>query len=286
MKVNINYVFIFLIFVELLFLFFNSNELFKEKIDYIISPEGNVGIKILSIILLILFILAVYYSTQYINKRFFIDKIISVIFIILTITILIEYKLSTNPKFSTIENNTREALSKSTTGDFVLFRSYHSYDIPELFFYRYLNSLFCNIFFGHIGIIVKQNGIPYILECTEDYYKSELNNDYKNGVIYHKAYDRIQKYSGTVYLTRNNIDKFIDNDKIREFMDKYKNYTFLEKNISCITLIIKFLEYFKLLKNKIMFMLPYDFTNKEIYKIDYQPVENIKIMNKFQKNQG
>jgi hypothetical protein len=80
MKVNINYIFIFLIFVELLFLFFNSNELFKEKIDYIISPEGNVGIKILSIILLILFILAIYYLTKYINKRLFIDKIILFIF--------------------------------------------------------------------------------------------------------------------------------------------------------------------------------------------------------------
>ena len=286
MKVNINYIFIFLIFVELLFLFFNSNEIFKEKIDYIISPEGDVGIKILSIILLILFILAIYYLTKYINKHFLIDKIISVIFIILTFTILIEYKLSTNPKFSTIENNITESLSKSTTGDFVLFRSYHSYDIPELFFYRYLHSLFCNIYFGHIGIIVKQNGIPYILECTEDYFKSELNNDHKNGVIYHKAYDRIQKYNGTVYLSRNNIDKFIDNDKITEFMEKYKNYTFLEKNVGCVGFVIKFLEYCKLLKNKIMFMLPYEFTNKEIYKIDYKPIENIKIMNKFQKNQG
>ena len=286
MKVNINYVFIFFIFVELLFLFFNSNELFKEKIDYIISPEGNVGIKILSIILFILFILAIYYLTKYINKRLFIDKIILFIFIILTITIIIEHKLSTNSKFSTIENNTTEALSKSTTGDFVLFRSYHSYDIPALFLYRYLNSLFCNIFFGHIGIIVKQNGIPYILECTEDYYKSELNNDYKNGVIYHKAYDRIQKYSGTVYLTRNNIDKFIDNDQIHKFMNKYKNYTFLEKNVGCVGFVIKFLEYCKLLKNKVMFMLPDEFMNKEIYKIDYNPIENIKIMNKFQKNQG
>ena len=286
MKVNINYIFIFLIFIEVLFIIFNTNELFKEKIDYIISPEGDIRIKILSIILLILFILAIYYLIKYINKLFFIDKIILFIFIILTITIMIEYKLSTNPKFSTIENNIIEALKKSTTGDFVLFRSYHSYDIPELLFYRYLQSLFCDVYFGHIGIIIKQNGIPYILECTEDYYKSELNNDYKNGVIYHKAYDRIQKYNGTIHLSRNNIDKFIDNDKINDFMNKYKNYTFLEKNVGCVGFILKFLEYFKLLKNKIMFMLPDEIMNKEIYKIDYKPLENIKIMNKFQKNQG
>ena len=37
MKVNINYIFIFLIFIEVLFIIFNTNELFKEKIDYIIS---------------------------------------------------------------------------------------------------------------------------------------------------------------------------------------------------------------------------------------------------------
>jgi hypothetical protein len=164
-----------------------------------------------------------------------------------------------------------------------LYRSYHSYDIPELFFYRYLHSLVSNFYFAHIGIIIKENNKTHILECAEDVFKSNLTNTYKNGVQYFEAHKRINNYDGRVYLVKNNLQDFITKkDKIFDFIEKYKNITFLENNLGCITFIIKFLEYFKLLKNKILFMLPYSFTNKDIYKVDYKQPEIIRIKNKFE----
>lgn len=277
---------IFIIFIEIIYIIFFCKELFKEKIDYILSFEGNVYVKIFSVFLFILFFLIIYYFTKYIEKEYNIFFLYTFILIILSFLLLIEIKLKTNVNFSNKTGDINEVLNNTTTGDFILFRSYNSYDIPELFFYRYLNALYSKVFFGHIGIIINNNNEPYILECTEDFFKSEITNKKKNGVIYHKAYNRINDYYGNVYICKNNIEKFIDNNDIINFMEKYKNISFLENNISCVIFIKKFLEYFNLLNIKSYFMLPYDFINKEIYNIDYKPNGNIKIINKFQKNYG
>jgi hemin uptake protein HemP len=280
----INYYNIFIlsiIFIQLIYIFFNSSELFSEKIDYIISHEGNMHIKFISILLITIFIISIYYFINFIKKKYNINKLILYIFIILTFIIIIEYKLSTNKYLSNIENSIEEALNKSTTGDFILFRSYHTYDIPELFFYRYLNSLSSQVFFGHIGIIIKKNGVSYIMESTEDYYNCEINNKYKNGFIFHKAYNRIKDYSGRVYLCRNNLEKFIDNNKINNFINKYKNINFLENNIACIKLIILFLYDCNILKYNYSFLRLYSFISDDIYKIKYESLENIKIKNDF-----
>jgi hypothetical protein len=280
MKINNNLIVVLLIIIEIIYIIFNCKELFKEKIDHVVSNEGNVFMKIISVCIMIIILTIIYYFTKYIEKKYNINFINTFILTILSLLILIEYKLNTNVYFSNITSDLNEVLKKSTTGDFILFRSYHSYDIPELFFYRYLNALFSNYFFGHIGIIINNDNKPYILECTEDFFESELTNKKKNGVVYHKAYDRINNYEGTVYICRNNLEKFIKKDKIFDFIEKYKNISFLENNIGCITFLIKFLEYFKLLKTEITFMLPYEFINKDIYKIHYKPIENIKIKNK------
>ena len=228
---------ILIIFIEIIYLIFFCKELFKEKIDYIVSNEGNVYVKIISVCLIILFFLIICYFTKYIEKKYNIFFIYTFILIILSLLLIIENKLKTNVQFSNITGDINEVLNNTTTGDFILFRSYHSYDIPDLFFYRYLSALYSNVFFGHIGIIININNKPYILECDDEFFKSEITNKRKNGVIYHKAYDRINNYYGNVYICKNNIEKFIDNNDIINFMEKYKNISFLENNISCVIFI-------------------------------------------------
>jgi hypothetical protein len=192
-----------------------------------------------------------------------------------------EYKLSTNKYFSNIENSIEDALNKSTNGDFILFRSYHTYDIPALFVYRFLHPLSSEIFFGHTGIIIKKDGVPYIMECADDYHNCEINNKYKNGFVFHKAYDRIKDYSGRVYLCRNNLENFIDNDKINNFINKYKHINFVENNIGCVKLIIQFLYDCNILKYNYPILTPYSLISDDIYKIKYESLENIKIKNDF-----
>ena len=270
-----------IIFIQLIYIFFNHSELFSEKIDSIISHEGHMYIKFISRLLIIIIITCVYYFIIFINKKYNVNKLILFIFIILTFMIIIEYKLSTNKYLSNIENSIEDALNKSTTGDFILFRSYHTYDIPALFFSRYLNSLSSQVFFTHVGIIIKKDGVPYIMESAEDYHNCEINNKYKNGFVFHKAYDRINDYSGRVYLCRNNLEKFIDNEKINNFINKYKNIKYLENNIACIKLITTFLYDCNILKYNYSFLRLYSLISDDIYKITYESLENIKIKNDF-----
>ena len=259
-----------IIFIQLIYIFFNSTEIFSEKIYSIISHEGSIKIKFISILLLIIFITSIYYFINFINNKYNVNKIILSIFIISIFMIITEYKLSTNKYLSNIENSIEDALNKSTTGDFILFRSYHTYDIPDLFFWRFLNPISSEIFFGHIGIIIKKDGVPYIMECADDYNKCIINNKYKNGFIFHKAYDRIKDYTGRVYLCRNNLEKFIDNEKIDVFVNKYKKISFLENNIGCVKLIIEFLYDCNILKYNYIFLRPYSFVSDDIYKIKYE----------------
>jgi hemin uptake protein HemP len=281
MKNYLNIFIIIIILIQIIYIFFNATELFSEKIDYIISHEGNIYIKIITIIIMILIFIPLHYLIIFFSKKYKINKFILYIFIILTIMIIIEYKLSTNKYLSNIECDIDEILEKSTTGDFLLFRSYHTYDIPELLFYRYFNALSSKYFFGHIGIIIKKNGVPYIMESTEDYYNCEINKKNKNGFIFHKAYDRIKSYSGTVYISRNNLDQYINDYNLKSFINKYKDIYFLENNIGCVNFIILFLYECNLLKHNYKLLSPYNITLNNIYKIDYKCIENIKIKNDY-----
>ena len=136
-------------------------------------------------------------------------------------------------------------------------------------------------YFGHIGIIIKINNIPYILESTEDYYNCEYSKYKKNGVILHRAYDRIKDYSGRVYLSRNNLDKFISNDYIKSFIERYKHLKFLENNIGCIEFIKKFLFESNLLKKDNLFLFQNQFNDKNIYNINFKNIKNIKVINDY-----
>ena len=143
-----------------------------------------------------------------------------------------------------------------------------------------MNSVASNIFFGHIGMVVKLDNTPYIFECTEDYYYCDYSKKIKNGIIFHKAYDRIKNYSGRVYLSRNNLYEYIKNVDIFQFMKKYGHFSYLEHYFSCTSTISNFLYNLNIIKDKFIY-LPNSFIYSNLYKIDYKTIENIKIKNDF-----
>jgi hypothetical protein len=274
---NKTYIILLIIFIEIIYLIY-SKEILSEKIDHIYSNEGFKSLKIISTIFIIFLIIIIYYISKYIEKVYKINKYVCILFIIITFLSLIEYKLSTNINYSNVTNNIDDEIDKLTTGDFVLFRSYHSYDIPELFFYRCISSLFSKIYFGHIGIIIKINNISYILESTEDYYNCEYSKKYKNGFILHKAYNRIKNYDGRIYISKNNLHEYINNDQIYTFCEKYKDLSF--NNIGCCKFVITFLYHCNIIKYNYLLLLQYDIINKiNMYNVDYIIYENIKIKN-------
>jgi hypothetical protein len=281
LKYNIYTILLVIIIIfEILFLLFNDNEIFKEHIDGIYT-DGDKTIKKFTIVLVLILCFLLYYFANFIEMTLKINKYIVIAFIVFSLIIFIEYKLSRNVSFSKTENELEEALKKANTGDFLLFRSYHTFDIPELFFFRYFNCMLSEQFFGHVGIIIKKDGIPYIFESTEDYYDCEHSGFNKNGVIFHKAYDRLKDYSGRVYLSRNNLNNYINDEDVSNFIKNHGHLTFLQNNYGCCRIIIDLLHSCGVFQNKHFFIFPCDFNKEKYYKIKYENIENIKLRNDF-----
>ena len=122
--------------IEILLLGFNKNEFLKEQIDAFYTTNGNIQIRILVICILTTLIFVIYTVTYFIHRKTKINPFLLFLFVSIQVIVYIEYKLETNVKWSSTEDHLENALSKCKTGDFLFFRSYHSYDIPGLLFYR------------------------------------------------------------------------------------------------------------------------------------------------------
>ena len=140
--INNNLIIIFIIIILTIYFLKNDNEIFKEHIDTLYSHEGDKRIKNVTILVIFIVFLIIYYIASYFESILKINRFIFILFVIILLLLFIEYKLQKNVLYSNIENSLDEALEKATTGDFLLFRSYHTFDIPELFFFRYMNAIF------------------------------------------------------------------------------------------------------------------------------------------------
>ena len=265
--------------IEIVLLALNHNEMVKEQIDDVYSKNSNTNINILTMFILTLLLSLIYTVAYFIQRKTRMNPFLLFLFVAIQVIVYIEYKLETNLKWTRTEDSLENALSKCKTGDFLFFRCYHSYDILGLLFYRYFYSMISDTYFGHIGMIVKIEDTPYILECTQDYHTCEYSGKYKSGVVLNKAYDRIKDYYGRIYLSRNNLHNYLTETDIHKCIQKYSNHSYLENNITCSDLMIKLLYECNLLKKEYSFIRISDFTHKDIYRIDYSVQENIKMTN-------
>ena len=224
-------------FVQVLYFLSNYSEIRKERVDYIISPDSNKFIKIRSLMLLLFLFIMTFIIASFIGNHTRVNKYIIFVFIIITITNYAEFKLKKNIHFSNTEKELDVALEESRTGDFVLFRSYHSCDIIEFFVMRHLISLYSTIYFSHIGMIMKDGNKTYIVENENDKLYCLHHKYTKDGPVIVDAKKRIKEYEGRVYLSKNNLHKFIESSQIYDKFKKYEHYTFLQDGIICVHLI-------------------------------------------------
>ncbi len=278
-NLNISIIILNLILFFYLIYNFNHMEIFKEKIDYVISNEGLIYVKILMLVFTILIISIFYYICSYISKKLNMSKINISILIIFISLFMIDYKLDSNLKISDKKKDLKDAIKDCNSFDIILFRSYHSYDIPELFFFRYLHSLISDRYSGHIGIIYKEKGKVYVIESTETFFNSHFDGKYKNGVILNEFEEYIKGYDGNVYICHNNIHKYYDQNKLLEISKKYKDLLFGENGFGCVHYINKIFSELDIIKDncKTKRKLPYTFINKDIYKFNYENLGIYKI---------
>lgn len=260
--------------ILLLYIYFNRDkmDIFKEKTDAIISKKGLVAVKIwvpiLFVILMYIFIKMVIYISNILKVKW----ILLFICILFVMVIWIDYKLRTNHLISFERKSLKDAIRDCNSYDLVLFRLYHTEDVPELLFYRWFHSLISELYSGHIGIIYKENGKVYVIETTDTFYLSHFDQKYKNGVMLNDFESYVKKYDGNVYICHNNIHKFKNNQELYECAYKYKDLNFFDNGIGCVNLVHNiFSELNIIMENKdIISPLPFSFTKKDIYKINYE----------------
>jgi hypothetical protein len=268
-------------FVQICYFFINDSEILKERVEYIVSTQGNKSIKFLSFIIFLFGAILAFFISSFIERQTRVNKYAIFAFIAITIANYAEYKLKTNVHFSDEEKEIDAAIEESKTGDFVLCRSYNSYDIPEFILMRYGVSMFSNIYFSHIGMIVKDGNETYIVENTEDVFDCMHHKYRKNGPIMQKAKKRIKEYSGRVYLSKTNLHQFIDSSQIHEKFTKYEHYSYLQDGIVCSNMISNILSDLGVMVRPSVLYLIYDFIHPQNYKVDFNHIETIKLRNDF-----
>jgi small-conductance mechanosensitive channel len=99
-KITNNLVVVLLIIVAIFYIIFYCKELFKERVDALISSQGSFIIKIITFFIVGILFLIFYYVSKYIEKKLNIHFMNVCILIILCMLILINHKLNTNLNIS------------------------------------------------------------------------------------------------------------------------------------------------------------------------------------------
>jgi hypothetical protein len=244
------------------------DELYKEKITFsndfynINNRIHNMSLLFLLCIIFIISEFIIYYKNVY--------SIIFIVILIISVLIIINYKLKTNKKFSNIKRNLQDVLPELNTGDFILYRNYVIDNIFILVASRIISPLISDTYFTHIGMVYKKNDNIYIIE--NNYYpkKSLLTNQIKTGPTLIDLNMFMNDIDNTrIHIVKNNIHEYININKLNMSLDKYKNYLYYEDGLYCFNYISKLLEENGLLNklNKI-FIVPNDLLNAKNYKFN------------------
>lgn len=246
----------------------NIDELLRYKLtiekDFF---DPNIFNILSSISLVIIIIISYGFINNSNNKVFSIILLILIVYIVL---VIINNKIATNIHFSNKYVNPDKIYNDLNTGDIVLFRNYNYF----CFYYPLSILLFTSMqkktYFTHIGIIYKdQQGNVFIIESNDSSKFCNLSKKNKTGFHLINFNDRIKtNTSHRIHIVKNNIHKYIDNNKLHESIYKYKDYSFMENGVHCLNLIIRILEENNLLKS--CGFIPYvfeDLFNVQNYKI-------------------
>jgi hypothetical protein len=244
------------------------DELIKETInDVKIKFELSEFLGISATILIVMFL---YNSHKSFSNK---GKLIT-IFLIFLILIKINYNLEKNEKFTNLRSDVKSIYSELNTGDLVLYKCYSNHCFSYFYILKILLPFFQENHFTHIGMIYKNNdGKIYILECGgTTFYCNYQNKIVDDGVMMVDFKDRIEKAKNyRIHIVKTNIHKYINIEKLKNSIEKYKNYSL--NDINCIDYVTRILydsNVLKLPKGILNHYLFDDLLNKSNYNIDIQ----------------
>ncbi len=242
------------------------DEIMKEKIENF-NIKGNTADIVGTIIIIVIIIFFYYIKSLSENKGTLI-----IILILFLIIISLNNNLKKNENFTNIKLELKDIYSELNTGDFVLFRSYDNNDIGYIVFMKLFLPFFQEKYFTHIGMIYKlDNGETYIteMEIGDNYceYKKKI---VKDGIMMKRFDKRINESQNyRIHIVKTNIHEYINIDKLKNSIEKYKDYTF--DKINCIDYVTRLLYDSDIMKLPIGILQRYffdDLFNKDNYNFD------------------
>ena len=253
-------------------------ELIKEKIEnFKLKLDMNDIFVIFFIFITSIFL----YNISKLSKNY---GTLIVILLISIILLKVDYNMQKNENFTNIKTNHQNIYSELNTGDLIYYRCYTNDCIGHLVFMKFILPLVQqNSYFTHIGMIYKaDNGKLYILESNgEPFFCSHQNKLIDKGIAMIDFNDRIdQSNRHRIHIIKTNIYKYINTDKLKKSIEKYKNYDI--DQINCIEYVTRLLYDTDILKlptgllNRYLFD---DLLNKSNYNIDVQFEKPIIIKN-------
>jgi hypothetical protein len=216
-------------------------EIFQEDIQTLLSYQGSVVAKGIGIILITIF--AIFFAAVIRHINVFMAFLLASLLVIWT-----ELSLRSNRYFARETQDLTKALGQAKTGDLVLFRRFQSHDLPEAFFYRWINSWWSRPYFGHIGILVRDSQNIFILHSEHESRFDHLTQTHKHGVILSPALPLIQDYPGRVHIVPSNLSDKLDPGRLLRDARTLSHLPFLM--ISCSNLLQQ------LLYNQGLFRVP------------------------------
>jgi hypothetical protein len=227
--------------------YLNIDEIFKAKLDINKNFYDLDYLNIFSLIIIIIIIFSIIKS----ENKFF--TIIIIILLLYSTLFFINQKLLLNKYFSSKYISYDTIKSELNTGDIVFFK-YSEYDrfsyILTTLFYSLVQSKY---YFTHVGIIYKDpQGKIFIIESNEKPYFCNINKKEKPGFQLIDFDSRIKNNTThRIHIVKNNINEYLDTEKLNISINKYKNFYFNQEGVDCLALIINILQENNLLKEKI-----------------------------------
>jgi hypothetical protein len=198
-----------------------------------------------NILCLISFLYFIFITYNYLKSH---DNIIIGVFYVLIIIFLVLFyvnsKLETNIHITNKYIPYYKLNNDLNTGDIVLFRTYEYGSLQHSIIEAIVGSLLYKKFYTHVGMIYKNsNGKLFIIETNDEPHYCCLHKKYVDGFQIHDYNKRIEEAKFyRIHIYKSNIYKYIDNNKLVDSINKYKNYYFFENGVYCINLITKILQ--------------------------------------------
>jgi hypothetical protein len=248
------------------------DELLKHNIEFQLDPQKNLYDFIATIIMIIL----LYTLFIDIKKSSRTNKIF-VISTILLIAFYINENLVETRNIKSIKVKYADLYNRVNTGDIYVSNWRGPRNFIEYILYFLFLAIYQDKFFTHVGIIYKYNQELYIIEYTGLKFKTLIDANLKSKVHVTKFDDSreqkavYEKDYKSYYIYNTNLFKYINEQKLFESVEKYRDSDTLKEGLNCSNFIYNVLVengVFKEKYNDFPIITPEMFLNPKNYKVN------------------